>query len=133
MFHHHPIRVYYEHTDAGGVVYHAKYLNFCEQARSEFLRVHGFSNSALKNDHQIVFVVHHLNAKFHKSARLDDFLEVQTFVMIVKKASLVMKQSIFCHNDLIFSMDVGLACVDHNGKACAMPDNLRQVFDKNTL
>lgn len=129
--HHFPIRIYYEDTDAGGIVYNANYLKFGERARTEMLREMGFENSALKNSKGILIVVRHIEADFFKPARLDDVLEVKTEVKSVKNTSLVMKQSIFCQKDLLFSMDVTLVCVDAEGfKPVRFPGDLKQGFEK---
>jgi acyl-CoA thioester hydrolase len=71
-----PVRVYFEDTDAGGVVYHSRYLNFFERARTELLRTSGVSMTELKNDHNLIWVVLDANVKFRKAARLDDELLV---------------------------------------------------------
>lgn len=71
-----PLRVYFEDTDVGGVVYHARYLHFFERARTELLRSHGVSMSDLKRDHDLIWVVHEMNIKFRKAAQLDDELLV---------------------------------------------------------
>ena len=71
-----PVRVYWEDTDGGGVVYHSRYLNFFERARSELLRARGIDQLALKDDHGFIWVVTEMNVKFRKAARLDDELQV---------------------------------------------------------
>ena len=71
-----PVRVYFEDTDVGGVVYHARYLHFFERARTELLRSYGVSMSELKREHDLIWVVHEMNIKFRKAAQLDDELLV---------------------------------------------------------
>ncbi len=89
-----PIRVYYEDTDAGGVVYHANYLNFFERARTEFLRQYNFSQQELFAK-SIAFVVRRIEIDYRFPARLDDLLSVETTISEVKKASIIFKQNLW--------------------------------------
>ncbi|HBR69634.1 MAG TPA: tol-pal system-associated acyl-CoA thioesterase [Rhodospirillaceae bacterium] len=124
------IRVYYEDTDAGGVVYYANYLKFAERARTEFLREAGFENKSLRDDKGILLVVRHMEADYLKPARLDDLLRVETSVESMKNTYMVMKQSIFRENDLLFSMDVKLACIAAEGfKPVVFPVELKKGFE----
>jgi len=79
-----PLRVYFEDTDAGGVVYHARYLNFFERARTEMLRARGFSQTELREKHGLIWVVLEINVKFRKAARLDDELLVSAELLWIK-------------------------------------------------
>ncbi len=88
-----PVTIYYEDTDAGGVVYHSNYLKYFERARTEFLRHKGFSQQLLL-DQNIAFVVRHVDIDFLQGARLDDHLTVETTVLEIKKASLIFCQKI---------------------------------------
>ncbi|QCD45444.1 YbgC/FadM family acyl-CoA thioesterase [Campylobacter mucosalis] len=126
------VRVYYEDTDAGGVVYHANYFKFCERARSEL-----FFNSPLKPfSNECNFVVSGIeSAKFLKPARLGDLLVVKSSVTQINRASVVLIQEIFriadingeCDEVKIFSSQIILACLK-NGKATRMSDELVQFF-----
>ena len=87
-----PVRVYYEDTDAGGVVYYANYLKFCERARTEWLRTLGVSQQALIDEQGLAFVVRSVQADYLASARLDDALEVVTRVAMLRRASLLFEQ-----------------------------------------
>jgi len=98
------IRVYYEDTDMGGVVYHSNYLNFCERARSEAFFVRGMS-PVFKNGH---FVARRLNAEFYTSAKLGDMLEIKTELLEMKAASFTLKQTIFREEKKIFELDIVL-------------------------
>jgi acyl-CoA thioester hydrolase len=99
------IRVYYEDTDAGGIVYHSKYINFCERARSEILFAKGLSP---KTDNAF-FVVRDLKAIYLKSAKLGEILEVKTGIKSISKVSLTLVQEIFNEkNEKIFAMDIKL-------------------------
>jgi acyl-CoA thioester hydrolase len=99
------IRVYYEDTDMGGVVYHSNYLNFCERARSELFFSKGAS-PLFEGGH---FVVRHLEADFKKPARLGDLLDVSVEVLEMKSATLVIRQNIFKEGELLFAMTLKLA------------------------
>ena len=89
-----PIRIYWEDTDAGGVVYHASYLRFLERARSEYLRHLGIEQERLRNDNNLVFVVRDIAIGFIKPARLDDVLDVTVALTERRPASLVFQQQI---------------------------------------
>ncbi|MEO5628409.1 MAG: tol-pal system-associated acyl-CoA thioesterase [Thermomonas sp.] len=92
-----PVRVYWEDTDAGGVVYHARYLAFLERARSEWMRARGFGQETLRNDDNLMFVVRAMDIDFHAPARLDDQLQVSVNLLECRGASFVMTQQI--HRD----------------------------------
>jgi len=102
-----PVRVYYEDTDAGGIVYHSNYLNFCERARSEYF----FREGETPEYEGGGFIVASLEAKFKSPARLGDLLEVKSEVLQMKGTSLVLKQSVFKKDLLLFEMDIKLAYV----------------------
>jgi acyl-CoA thioester hydrolase len=89
-----PTRVYWEDTDAGGVVYHAQYLAFLERARSEWLRAQGKGQQALRVDNDLVFAVRAMRIEFRQPARLDDALQVSVTLRACRRASLVLAQSI---------------------------------------
>ncbi len=94
-----PVRVYYEDTDAGGVVYYANYLKFMERARTECLRSIGFEQDRLRDDYGILFAVHSVEIRYRKPARFNDELEVITRICHLGKASLVFRQSIHLAGD----------------------------------
>lgn len=106
------IRVYYEDTDVGGVVYHSNYLNFCERARSELFFQAG--GSPINDEGH--FVVKEIKANYVKSAKFGDLLEVKTSLKTLKNASIVMTQKIYRDDELIFEMDVKLVHLNHNGE-----------------
>ena len=121
-------RVYYSDTDAGGIVYHANYLNFAEHGRTELLREAGFDHQALLSDPGIMFVVRKLEAEYLKIAKLDDLLTVSTSIKSINNASFVMKQVISCKGETIFFMDVTLVCLNKAGRPVRMPDDMRTRF-----
>lgn len=90
----HPVRVYWEDTDAGGVVYHAQYLAFLERARTEWLRAHGYGQELLRAQHDLVFAVRAMSIDFRLPARLDDALQVGVALVECRRASLVLAQTI---------------------------------------
>ena len=117
------IRVYYEDTDIGGVVYHTGYIRFCERARSEVF---------FKSDIEVTtksghFVVKELNCRFLKSSTLGDMLEVKNRVNKIKNASFYLTQKIFKDDDLIFDMDVTLVFVE-NRKISKIPPNIKEFL-----
>ena len=107
-----PVRVYYEDTDAAGIVFYANYLKFMERARTEWLRLQGFDHIALLQDHGVLFVVARLNIRYHQPARLDDLLFVDARVNKVGRASFDMNQSVYRDEKTpLCSATVRLACV----------------------
>lgn len=122
-------RVYYEDTDAGGIVYHASFIRFCERGRSELLRSVGITCPDLDEQIGTKFVVRHLECEYYRPSRLDDLLTVKSCVISMKNSSFTMKQSIFCHENHLFDMKVTLVCVDRSGKPMRVPPVLRNKFD----
>ncbi len=107
-----PVRVYYEDTDAGGVVYHARYVAFFERARTEMLRLRGFNQRQLLDDH-IAFAVRRMTVDYLAAARLDDLLDVQSEITEARGATLTFIQRIFdSHGNLLCTADVLIACID---------------------
>ncbi|MGX2985957.1 tol-pal system-associated acyl-CoA thioesterase [Ursidibacter sp. B-7004-1] len=123
-----PIRIYYENTDAGGVVYHAQYLNFFERARTEFLRSLSFSQESLLRD-KIAFVVKKIEIDYKMPARLDDLLNVETTIIDIKKASILFQQKLLKDNLCLSEAKVLVACVDLNRmKPIAVPQEIYQAM-----
>lgn len=106
-----PVRVYYEDTDAGGVVYHANYICFFERARTEFLRQAGFSQATLLEEN-IAFVVKNISIDYKSPARLDDLLTIKTTIAEFKRASMVFKQQLWKENNCLSEAVVTVACVN---------------------
>ena len=107
-----PLRVYYEDTDSGGVVYHSNYLNFMERARTEWLRSHGFEQDELITQHQCLFAVHSMQLNFRRPARFNDALVVRSYVANVSGASMEFEQKIFRDDELLCEAVVKIACLD---------------------
>lgn len=109
-----PIRVYYEDTDAGGVVYYANYLKFFERARTEMLRAMGFEQDQLKANEGIIFVVRSVQIDYLRSALFNELLQVSCTVTETKKASLTFEQHISRQNEVLCSGIIRIACLDAN-------------------
>ena len=124
-----PVRVYYEDTDAGGVVYHASYVAFYERARTEMLRQHNFSQQQLLSEH-VAFAVRRMTVEYLSPARLDDMLEVETEITAIRGASLTFAQRIINSQGKILSQaDVLVACIDQNQmKPIALPKSIVAEF-----
>ncbi len=126
------MRVYYEDTDAGGFVYYANYLKFCERGRSELLRELGFENKKLLDEQGVGFVVKSLNAEYNKPAVLDDMLSVHTDVQEVKSASITMSQRVNNGDENLFEMQVTIVCINiNNGMPTRMPSDVKEGFKKH--
>ena len=126
------IRVYYEDTDAGGVVFYANYLKFIERGRTEYLRGLGFEQATLAKQYNIVFVVKSVNADYLSPAYLDDVIEVQTSIDLIKNASLVFAQKILNikKNTVLFSAEVKVVSVlKNNLKPCAFPQEILEKLN----
>lgn len=123
-------RVYYEDTDAIGIMYHANYISFCERGRSELLRDIGYGTSTIEEKLGIGFVIRHLDANYLQMVKLDDLLTVETGVKSMKNTSFVMEQAIKRQNSVVFTMDITIVCVDMDGKPVRIPDVLRDKFDE---
>ena len=124
-----PIRVYYEDTDAGGIVYYANYLKFAERARTELLRMAEISHSELMDGDGVAFAVRHCSADFLKPARLDDALAVHSRVVEVKGASIWMEQAVKRDGVDMVRLRVKLACMTKSGRPARIPASIRTAFD----
>ena len=124
------VRIYYEDTDAGGVVYHANYLNYMERGRTEFLRKHGLSVKEM-HDMGIIFPVVAIEANYRAPARHDDLLEIQTSIASVKNSSFVALQKVVRKADgkLLVDARVTLACVGEGMRARRLPAELKELFE----
>ena len=124
-----PVRVYYQDTDAGGVVFHAQYLAFMERARSELLNARGIDLGRFTAKHGVLFVVHQIVVKYHLPARLNDMLSVSADVVKKGRASLVFRQLVERGAELLVEGEVSLALVDRDRmKPARMPEELEQAL-----
>jgi len=116
-------RIYYEDTDAAGIVYYANYLKFAERARTEWLRALGVNQSDML-EQGIGFVVRHCEADFLMPARLDDMITVETCLEEMSKSRLYIRQIIKRDEQVIVKIKVIIASINHKGKAIRLPQNL---------
>lgn len=124
-----PVRVYYEDTDAAGMVYYANYLKFMERARTEWLRQLGFQQSRMVEEQGVAFVARSAAVEYLKSARLDDLLEIDTRVESVGRAQVVFDQRVLRGAEVLATGMMRIACVDPaRGRPCAMPPALLGMF-----
>ena len=124
----HKLKVYYEDTDAGGVVYYANYLKFLERARTEALVTLGLSNKKIKDDFEALIIVKSCNIDYKKSAYLEDELTIRSFIKSSTKTSLFMDQFISRGDDLIAEAKVHLVFVNKEAKPMKIPNTLLQDF-----
>jgi acyl-CoA thioester hydrolase len=124
------VRVYYEDTDAGGVVFYANYLKFLERARTEWLRGLGFDQSRLAGERGLIFVVRALDMSYRKPARLDDLLTIRSRVTRVGRASIHFAQQAERSGELLAEGSIQVCCVDAaNLKPAELPDDLRATLE----
>ena len=106
-----PIRVYYQDTDAGGVVYHANYVNFMERARTEWLRTFGYSNAGLMTELGVMFVVRKLELNYLRPALLDDMLSVTAQLKEIGRSRITLVQTVLRGEEMMAEGEVHLVCV----------------------
>ena len=124
----HKLKIYYEDTDSGGVVYYANYLKFLERARTEALFSIGFSNKKIKETYNSLIIVKSCNIEYKKSTYLEDELVVRSFVKSITKTSFFMNQIITKDKEVIIEAQVHLVFVNTNGKPVKIPDEIYSKF-----
>ncbi len=125
-----PVRVYYEDTDAAGVVYYANYLKFMERARSDYLRHLGFEQNALRRQHGVAFVVRRASLDFRVAARFEQLLTVSARIAARRRASLEFEQTVSREGRPLVAASVQIACVDADSlRPKAIPQHLKEVLD----
>ena len=124
----HKLKVYYEDTDSGGVVYYANYLKFLERARTEALFSIGFSNTKIQEDFSSLIIVKSCKIEYKKSAYLEDQLKIRSFVKSITKTSFFMNQIITKDDEIIAEAEVHLVFVDKKGKPIKIPDEIYSKF-----
>ena len=124
----HKLKVYYEDTDSGGVVYYANYLKFLERARTEALFSIGYSNNKIQEEFKSLIIVKSCNIEYKKSAYLEDELTVRSFVKSITKTSFFMNQIITRNNEVIVEAQIHLVFVNKDGKPIKIPDQIYSKF-----
>ena len=124
----HKLKVYYEDTDSGGVVYYANYLKFLERARTEALFSIGFSNKKIQEEFDALIIVKSCNIEYKKSAFLEDELTIRSFVKSITKTSFFMNQIITKDEKIIVEAQVHLVFIDKNGKPIKIPKDIYLKF-----
>ena len=124
----HNVKVYYEDTDAGGVVYYANYLKYLERARTEALFSIGFSNKKIQDQFNSLIIVKSCNIEYKKSAHLEDELTVRSFVKSITKTSFFMNQIITKEKEIIAEAQVHLVFINKEGKPIKIPDEIYSKF-----
>jgi acyl-CoA thioester hydrolase len=122
------IRVYYEDTDSGGVVYYANYLKFAERARTEALRALGIEQRELLETHDIAFVVRKCALEFFKPAQLDDLLTITTHITDISKVTLCMQQTIFRADEKLVTCEVKLAVINSKKTLAKLPEFVHKAL-----
>ena len=125
------IKVYYEDTDSGGVVYYANYLKFIERARTNLIQELGFSLQSLSQDYDSHFVVKNINCDYIQSAKLEDELKIQSQFLTIKNASFQIEQNIFRDKVTIFQSQVLLVNINSLGKPIKIPERLLSKISMN--
>ena len=125
----HNVKVYYEDTDSGGVVYYANYLKFLERARTEALFSIGYSNRKIKEKFNSIIIVKSCNIEYKKTAHLEDKLKIRSFVKSISKTSFFMSQIITREYDEIVNAKVQLVFINENGKPTRIPEEIYSKFE----
>jgi acyl-CoA thioester hydrolase len=128
MQHLFPIRVYYEDTDMAGIVYYANYLKYIERARSDWVRQMGVDQVALKDDEGLAFAVRRVAADYLSSAHFDEELVVDTRLVSVTGARLVLEQIVKRNSELLFQAIVTIVCINAAGQPVRLPANIRLML-----
>ena len=124
----HKVKVYYEDTDSGGVVYYANYLKYLERARTEALFSIGFSNKKIQENYNSLIIVKSCNIEYKKPAHLEDELKVRSFVKSITKTSFFMNQIITKDKEIVVEAQVHLVFVNKEGKPVKIPDEIYSKF-----
>ena len=123
------IRIYFEDTDSGGIVYHSKYLNFAERARTELLRKINLDQSIIEKKYGIIFVVKKLSIHYISTASLDDSLVVKTKILELNKAKVIFAQLIYKNKILISKLEVTVCCLNKKRKIARMNNHIYDILN----
>jgi acyl-CoA thioester hydrolase len=125
-----PVRIYFEDTDSGGVVYHSNYLKFMERARTEWLRSVGIDQHHLKYHAQIMFVVHRIDIQYKLPARFNDDLVVKSELLEIGSSKIEFRQMIYRDEEMLIDANVDIACIDSEKfKPVRIPSTVKQTME----
>ena len=125
-----PIRIYFEDTDSGGVVYHSNYLKFMERARTEWLSALGIDQRHLKQDNHIMFVVHRIDIQYKLPARFNDNLIVKSELKDIGSSKIEFRQMIYRNDEMLIDASVDVACIDSEKfKPVRIPPTIKQAME----
>ena len=122
------LKIYYEDTDAGGVVYYANYLKFIERARTEMINKLGFTLATLLKEYDRLFLVKKIECDYIESCKLEDTLNVQSNILVLKNASFELEQNILKQNKIIFRSKIVMVCVNYQGAPSRIPNELHSLM-----
>ena len=125
------LKIYYEDTDSGGVVYYANYLKFIERARTELINQFGFTLNSLLKDYDRLFLVRKIECDYIQSCKLEDKLVIVSRILSVKKASFELEQNILKQKNIIFKSKILMVCVNSQGAPNKIPDVLYSLLKNN--
>ena len=121
-------KIYYEDTDSGGVVYYANYLKFIERARTEMINELGFTLTTLLKDYDRLFLVKKIECDYIEPCKLEDRLNIQSKVLVLKNASFELEQNILRQNKIIFRSKIVMVCVNSQGAPSKIPNELHNLM-----
>ena len=122
------LKIYYEDTDAGGVVYYANYLKFIERARTEMINKLGFTLTTLLKEYDRLFIVKKIECDYIESCKLEDTLNVQSNILVLKNASFELEQNLLKQNKIIFRSKIVMVCVNSQGAPSKIPNELHSLM-----
>ena len=133
LTHKNNVRVYYEDTDAGGVVYHANYLKYAERSRTEMSRKYKIEQEVLKNNYSIRFIVKDLFIEYYKAAILDDYLTIKSLIIKISSAKIKMEQEIYRKNTLLAKINITLGSINLEGKPSRLPKFVLNILSAGQI
>ena len=133
LTHKNNVRVYYEDTDAGGVVYHANYLKYAERSRTEMLRKYKIEQEVLKNNYSIRFIVKDLFIEYYKASILDDYLTIKSLIIKISSAKIKMEQEIYRKNTLLAKINITLGSINLEGKPSRLPKFVLNILSAGKI
>ena len=122
------LKIYYEDTDAGGVVYYSNYLKFIERARTEMINKLGFTLATLLKEYDRLFLVKKIECDYIESCKLEDTLNVQSNILVLKNASFELEQNLLKQNKIIFRSKIVMVCVNSQGAPSKIPNELHSLM-----